>query len=499
MAAEAKAKVAALIAEDKYSEADALASTELEKAQSKGDKAGMVAMLVGVAEVSMTMLQSDRALKAAREAWPLSKEIGDKALQAEVLVTMVSALILKGNVKEALRAAASSMTMVKEAGIPALEAALLHSTAAAHLKLGDADDAIEAEEKAMAIYKTAKDKKGEAASVTTIAKGYRILGKFDQAISTAKEACSIWRSLGSAAGIVTALDTICEAQAAQGFPKASLAAAEEELSLLRASGPSLKSELMMMEKVAQIASDLGEKIETIRTMEEMIKVCQKAGDKAGEAMRTLATAEKHAEMNHSQDGLRLAKEAEELFASLGDKASEEEAKKLQTTIFVKRGQHSKAPHRSEALLALKSFVRAVEQREIDQVRAFEADLDKAASAIKDTEMSAALESLFERDPEALQFLQKQGWDLDSFKAPTKIYQYPHKAFYLTMIAGGMNFGPQFRSVHPFRKDKPADKDCVAFSCSYLPLTESWQGMLAYRHGIIDAGLQSAGVFSFPPQ
>jgi len=351
----------------------------------------------------------------------------------------------------------------------------------------------------MTIHKSSKDKKGEAVSLTTVAKAYRMLGRFDQAISTAKEACGLWRSLSQAAGIVTALETIADAQAAQGFPKASLAAAEEELSLLRASGASVAHELMLMEKVAQIASDLGEKVETLRTMEEMIKVCKNNGDKAGEAQRTLQTAEKHSEMSHAQDALRLAKEAEELFVALGDKDSEEEAKKLQTSIYVKRGQHTKAPHRSEALLALKSFVRAVEQRELDQIRAFEADLDRAASAIKDTEMSTALESLFERDPEALQFLEKQGWDLENFKSPTKIYQYPHKAFYLGTIAGGMNFGPQFRSVHPYRKDKPSDKDCVVLSCNFLPITESWQSMLAYRHGIIDAGLQSSGAFAYPPQ
>merc|ERR1719446_1163423 len=222
----------------------------------------------------------------------------------------------------------------------------------------------------------------------------------------------------------------------------------------------------------------------------MIKVCINANDKKSEELKTFQAAEMHMEMNHSQDALRLAKGAEDLFQGLNMKSRAEDARKLVTKIYVNKGQHSKAPHRSEALLALKQFVRAVEQRETDQVKQFEVDLDKASSAIKDTEMSTALESLFERDPTAISFLEQQGWDLTSFKVRTKIYQFPHKAFYLTTIAGGMNFGPQFRSVNPYRKGKANDSEGLrACSVCQLAETEAWQGQLMFRPGIMDAGIQ----------
>jgi len=447
--------------------------------------------------VAMAQVQGAKALKSAREAWPLAKSLADKRLQAEILMAMVSGLNMQGSAREALKAASTSLPMVVEAKDAALEASMHHAMAAAHLKLEDADDALEAEEKAQRLYTNLKDKKGEAVSLTTIAKAQRMLGRFEEAISTAKEAASLWRSLGQAAGVVAAVETITDSQAALGYPKAALATAEEELELLQKAGANTKNELIMMEKVAQVAADQGQKLEALRTMEEMIKVCKNANDRLGEAQRTRQVAEMHAELNHSQDALRMAKDSEELFAALGLSVDVEEAKKLQTTIFVKKGQHSKAPHRSEALLALKSFVRAVEQREIDQVKQFEVDLEKAASAIKDTEMSTALESLFERDPTALAFLEQQGWDLQSFKVPTVIYQYPHKAFYLTTIAGGMNFGPQFRSVNPYRKDK-GSQDPRACSVCFLPETEAWQGQLLYRPGIMDAGIQATSSFGFPP-
>jgi tetratricopeptide (TPR) repeat protein len=291
------------------------------------------------------------------------------------------------------------------------------------------------------------------------------------------------------------LETVADAQAAMGYPEASFAVAQEELTLLQGTGANTKNQMLMMEKVAQIAMEQGQKLEALTTMESIIKLCKDAGDKTGEAQKTLQTAEMHSDMNHTQDALRLAKDAEELFAALGDTVSLEEAKKLQTMIYVKRGQYAKAPHRSEALLALKSFIKAVEQRDEQEVKKFEAKLDRASAAIKDTEMSSALEALFQRDPTALQFLEKLGWDLEAFHKPVIVFQYPHKGFYLGTTMGGMGFGPQFRSVNPYRVGRQADElNMRACSVSFLPETESWQSNLLYRHGIMDSGFQSQSIF-----
>lgn len=217
------------------------------------------------------------------------------------------------------------------------------------------------------------------------------------------------------------------------------------------------------------------------------------------AQKTLQMAEMHAGLNHAQDALRLAKEAQGLFSALNDDHGEEECKRLQTRILVKRNQHTIAPHRPEALVSLKNFIRAVEQREMEEVKKFEEAMDKASGAIQDNELTIALEGLFERDPGALHFLEELGWDLQSFKVEDICTQYPHKAFYLQTLAGGMNFGPQFRSVHPWKRGTQADKlGARAMSVCVLPETESWQGVLLYRHGVIDAGIQATSVWFNAP-
>merc|ERR1712232_311288 len=184
-----------------------------------------------------------------------------------------------------------------------------------------------------------------------------------------------------------------------------------------------------------------------------------------------------------------------------DEASAIQARKIQTTICVFRGEIEKAPNRSDALLTLTHFISAVEEREEDKVKLYEGELDAASGAISDSELNFALENLFARDQSAVTFLEARGWELSAYKKPARMFSYPNKGFYLTSIAGGMNFGPQFRSNNPWKlglstgvgKDRPR-----TLSVLQLPDTEAWQGRLCYRHGIIDGGIQSQGVAFMAP-
>jgi len=499
MVSQAKRQIEALIEKDNLLEAERNASTEARRFREQSDDAGAATMLVLMAQVALAQKESSKALKAAREALPLVKGTPNKELHAEVLLAIIDGLNMQGSAREALRAVPTSIPIAQEAGNRALEAGMLHGQAVAQLRLQNADDAVEVGESALAIYNSLKDTKGSATSLNTIAKALRLVGRLDDALSRAKEAAALWRVLGKAAGVVMAVETIIDVQTALGIPKAGLVAAEEELNLLREARVNKRNELVMLEKVVQVATDQGEKLAAMRFMEEIVQVSKNAGDKVAEAHRTKQAAQMYFEMNQSQDAVRMAKEAETLFKGLGLSVDVEDMRRLQSSIYIKRGQHNMAPHRDEALLAMKSFVKAVEDRDHDNVKQFEVDMNKAATAIKDTEMSSALEALFERDPTALAFLEKQGWDCDAFKVPTKIYQYAHKATYLTFLASGMNFGPQFRPLNAYRKDRPCDEDCRPMAVCSLPETEAWQGQLRFRPGIMDGGLQQCVTATFPPQ
>merc|ERR1712050_559679 len=120
-----------------------------------------------------------------------------------------------------------------------------------------------------------------------------------------------------------------------------------------------------------------------------------------------------------------------------------------------KGQPEKAPTRSEALKCLTSLSKATEMRKVEEVKELEEQLNKFGSVLSDQDLAATLQPLFTKDPEAIEFLEKElAWDFGGAGKGggpgEKINFYAPKAFYLNTIMGGMGFGPQFRSVNPMR-------------------------------------------------
>merc|ERR1712203_122865 len=94
-----------------------------------------------------------------------------------------------------------------------------------------------------------------------------------------------------------------------------------------------------------------------------------------------------------------------------------------------------------------------EMRKVDEVKELEDQLNKFGSVLTDQDLAETLQPLFAKDPEAVEFLEKElAWDFGGAGkgggAGEQLKFYPQKAFYLNTIMGGMGFGPQFRSADP---------------------------------------------------
>merc|ERR550532_1447913 len=95
-----------------------------------------------------------------------------------------------------------------------------------------------------------------------------------------------------------------------------------------------------------------------------------------------------------------------------------------------------------------------------------------------------------------------GWESEKpagapVEGTTLVKGYPHKAFYLQTIFGGMGFGPQFRSVHPYKKFENQSTTVTAIGVAQLPETEAWQMELGWRPGYLDAQLQNLASCNYP--
>merc|ERR1711862_72521 len=185
-------------------------------------------------------------------------------------------------------------------------------------------------------------------------------------------------------------------------------------------------------------------------------------------------------------GLDICKVAKSIFVYIGSMWGIELVNAVLSDTYGSMGQPEKAPNRPVALAAMKDLVKAVQEKNVHAYNRAIAKYQTMRSMIPDSEFWELLAPAFEKDAEcAIAFLQEQGFD---FKAKpqgqeadqsTQIKSYDHTLFYAqTRTFGGMGFGPQFRSVYPFRTGTPG-VDGVALHVAQLCETEDWELKLGW--------------------
>merc|ERR1711862_1065543 len=155
----------------------------------------------------------------------------------------------------------------------------------------------------------------------------------------------------------------------------------------------------------------------------------------GEMQLTMAAQTKS--LGDISEAIKLAEAASKSFRQAKSKGGQDKALALISAIFVDRGQPEKAPTRSEALKCLTSLSKATEMRKVDEVKELEGQLNMFGSILSDADLATTLQPLFSKDPEAVEFLEKElGWDFGGAGKGgpgEQIKFYPQKVFYLNTL------------------------------------------------------------------
>jgi tetratricopeptide (TPR) repeat protein len=342
---------------------------------------------------------------------------------------------------------------------------------------------------------------GVSMIATTFTSASMALGTMEEAIKTASEMESVFSKSNNVVGQASMMLSAAELNSAlgggdlQSSQMQALKMANKELEAARTSG-NKKLEVELLEVVTHAHGLMEESYGAFQAAKKAAEIYTAMGNMSslGEMQFVMATQQKR--LGDNSEATKLAEAASKSFRQAKSKGGQDKALALISAIFVERGQPEKAPTRSEALKCLASLSKATEMRKVDEAKDLEQQLNNFGSVLSDQDLAETLQPLFAKDPEAMEFLQKElGWD---FGAGTKggpgeqIHFYPQKAFYLSTIMGGMGFGPQFRAVNPHRVGRLS-----AISATQLPETEAWQMELGFRPGVWDSGLQVLAATSFP--
>mmetsp|Transcript_20467 Transcript_20467/g.61689 ORF Transcript_20467/g.61689 Transcript_20467/m.61689 type:complete len:546 (+) Transcript_20467:78-1715(+) len=501
-----KTYVAASIATDKTEEAKPQVKDLLIYFKDKGNKAGQARMLILQGELSCAEKEPEAALDLVAVMEDLISGAGAKSedLSQQLLSLKVSAQLLKGNAEDAMAAAKELRSLAGKSGNKEQEAAAWHSIAGVYelqtsLEEGTMpSDVLQAAEKARTIYSEIGDKKGEAAALATAARAMLQQEQVSSGLERATEALNIFRGLKRSRGMVSALEIIVQAYSLQDNPMGGLQVANKELATLKDEG-NLRGQADVLDMIAQTHAMLGQPRSAMTAAKKALDIHVGLEDKVGEGSMLHTIAEMQRATGNMAEATASAEGALRCFKQAGMKWGEEQAMSTLGVLLVQRGQPEKSPKRAEVQRALKELAKAIEQKKGDDVKAAEEKLNAMERMVAEGEIQGVLTPILLRDPTAVEFLEGLGWKfLKDDAKPQKMRSYPHKGFYLHMIMTGMNFGPQFRVVHPAPVGRTLQDDyATVCAASQLPETEAWQMDLGYRPGLLDSCLQCGASMIFP--
>merc|ERR1712066_184147 len=320
---------------------------------------------------------------------------------------------------------------------------------------------------------TLKAQSGSVEGVSMIAVTFTsasiALGTMEESIKTTEEMQSVFAKANNVVGQASMLLATAELNDALGGGSDKLQAlkmANKEKEAAQTSG-NKKLEAELLQVIAHAHEIMEETYGAYEAAKKASEIYTALGDmnSLGEMQLTMAKAKRVGDIN---EATKLAEAASKSFRQAKSKGGQDKALALVSSIFVDRGQPEKAPTRAEAIKCLASLSKATEMRKVDEVKDLEEQLNKFGSVLSDQDLAATLQPLFAKDPEAIEFLEKElAWDFGGAGKGggpgDQAKFYPQKAFYLNTIMGGMGFGPQFRSVNPHRVDRT-----TAISASQMP-------------------------------
>merc|ERR1712157_652657 len=116
---------------------------------------------------------------------------------------------------------------------------------------------------------------------------------------------------------------------------------------------------------------------------EALEIYKVLGDAMGQAEMYQIIAEMHSSLGEKPEATKMAEKALAQFKAAGSKWGEEQSLQTISALLVERGAADKAPKKGDARQALKDLVKAVESRNVEDVKSAEDKLNSMGNLLAD--------------------------------------------------------------------------------------------------------------------
>ncbi len=168
--------------------------------QKLGQKRGVAASLVEIAQVQLLLGKPDAALAAYNDALKIRRDIGAKKEMGDTLIDMGDFYLERGQPDDALKVFKESLQIQRDAGDETYQGLCLNNIATAYSQKGENEDALTYLQQALQIREKLNVPGDIAETLHNLAGAYAALGQYDQAMTSLMRGLDLYRKSGDNQG-----------------------------------------------------------------------------------------------------------------------------------------------------------------------------------------------------------------------------------------------------------------------------------------------------------
>jgi tetratricopeptide (TPR) repeat protein len=164
--------------------------------QKLGQKRGVAASLVEIAQVQLSLGKLDEAVSSYNEALKLRREIGAKKETGDTLIDLGDVYLERGQTDQALQVLKESLQIQRDAGDETYQALCLNNIGNAYTLKGENEDALTYLQQALQLREKLNNPGDIAQTVQSLGTAYAALGQYDSAMQSFMRGLDLYRKSG---------------------------------------------------------------------------------------------------------------------------------------------------------------------------------------------------------------------------------------------------------------------------------------------------------------
>jgi tetratricopeptide (TPR) repeat protein len=236
--------------------------------QHLGQKRGVAASLVEIAQVQLSLGKPDAALTAYNEALSIRREIGAKKEAGDTLIDLGNLYLESGQPDKALQVLKESLQIQRDASDETYQGMCLNNIGNAYAQKGENEDALTYLQQALLIREKLNVPGDIAETLQNLGNAYAALGQYDQAMTSYMRGLDIYRKAGDNLGAAQVAHSIGLVFGYQGRLGSAVGALQDSVKVFRDLGDRSSNMAQALSDLAGTLAQAGRGGESSKLLDE---------------------------------------------------------------------------------------------------------------------------------------------------------------------------------------------------------------------------------------